>query len=74
MTRERTEDRQNAAFGKIIDIGYLGNVSTYHVELANGQTVKAAMTNSSRIARREFTWDDEVWLSWRETAGVVLTE
>ena len=73
VTREPTGDRKNSAFGKIIDIGYLGNVSTYHVELTNGQTVKAAMTNSSRIARREFTWDDEVWLSWRETAGVVLT-
>ncbi len=74
VTRERDQDRRNSAFGKIIDIGYLGNVSTYHVELANGQMVKAAMTNSSRIARREFTWDDEVWLSWRETAGVVLTK
>ena len=74
VTREPVDDRSNSAFGKIIDIGYLGNVSTYHVELANGQMVKAAMTNSSRIARREFTWDDEVWLSWRETAGVVLTE
>ena len=73
VTRERSDDHKNSAFGKIIDIGYLGNVSTYHVELANGQMVKAAMTNSSRIARREFTWDDEVWLSWRETAGVVLT-
>ncbi len=73
VTRERDDDHKNSAFGKIIDIGYLGNVSTYHVELANGQMVKAAMTNSSRIARREFTWDDEVWLSWRETAGVVLT-
>ncbi len=73
VTRDRSEDQRNNAYGKIIDIGYLGNVSTYHVELANGQMVKAAMTNSSRIARREFTWDDEVWLSWRETAGVVLT-
>ena len=72
--RERDTDRKNSAFGKIIDIGYLGNVSTYHVELANGQMVKAAMTNANRIARREFTWDDEVWLSWRETAGVVLAK
>ncbi|MCB1354949.1 MAG: ABC transporter ATP-binding protein [Maritimibacter sp.] len=71
--REPDAERKNTAFGKIIDIGYLGNVSTYHVELANGQMVKAAMTNANRIARREFTWDDEVSISWRETAGVVLT-
>jgi putrescine transport system ATP-binding protein len=72
VSREKPDDRTNAAFGKIIDIGYLGNVSTYHVELAGGQMMKAAMTNSTRVARRDFTWDDEVWLSWRETAGVVL--
>lgn len=72
VTRDEPDDRANRAFGKIIDIGYLGNVSTYHVELPDGQMVKAAMTNSTRVARRDFTWDDEVWLSWRETAGVVL--
>jgi putrescine transport system ATP-binding protein len=74
VTRDKPADRANTAFGKIIDIGYLGNVSTYHVELAGGQMVKAAMTNATRIARRDFTWDDEVWLSWRESAGVVLTQ
>ncbi|MCB1336855.1 MAG: ABC transporter ATP-binding protein [Maritimibacter sp.] len=74
VSREEPDDRANRAFGKIIDIGYLGNTSTYHVELSTGQMVKAAMTNASRIARREFTWDDEVWLSWRETAGVVLAK
>jgi len=72
VSADRPDDLANAAFGKIIDIGYLGDISTYHVELANGQMVKAAMTNSTRVSRREFTWDDEVWLSWRETAGVVL--
>ncbi|GKY87436.1 ABC transporter ATP-binding protein [Sinisalibacter aestuarii] len=74
VSRDQPEDRSNVAFGKIIDIGYLGNVSTYHVELADGQMVKAAMTNATRVARRDFTWEDEVWLSWRESAGVVLTQ
>ncbi len=74
VSAERPEDRSNVAFGKIIDIGYLGNVSTYHVELAGGQMVKAAMTNATRVERRDFTWDDEVWLSWRASAGVVLTQ
>ncbi len=72
VTRDRPE-ADNAAFGKIIDIGYLGNVSTYHVELAGGQMVKAAMTNATRLSRRDFTWEDEVWVSWRASAGVVLT-
>ncbi|MBV7410580.1 ABC transporter ATP-binding protein [Maritimibacter sp. DP1N21-5] len=68
------DDRANAMEGKIIDIGYLGNISTYHVELPNGQMIKAAMTNATRIDRRSFTWDDTVWVSFRSSAGVVLAE
>ena len=71
---EPDPSRTNRVQGKIIDIGYLGNVSTYHLELPGGQKFSAQMTNARRLARRDFTWDDEVWLSWTETAGVVLTE
>jgi len=70
---EPMADRPNHARGTIIDIAYLGNISTYHVRLASGQMVSAQMTNSRRLARRSFTWDDEVWLSWTDTAGVLLT-
>ncbi|MDB2490642.1 TOBE domain-containing protein [Paracoccus sp. (in: a-proteobacteria)] len=71
---EPDPDRTNQVRGRIVDIGYLGNVSTYHLELPGGQKFSAQMTNARRLARRDFTWDDEVWLSWTETAGVVLTE
>ncbi len=74
VNREPLEDRVNHVKGKIEDIGYLGNVSTYHVRLPSGELVSALMTNSRRLARRDFTWEDEVWLSWTDTAGVVLTE
>ncbi|MAM60701.1 ABC transporter ATP-binding protein [Maritimibacter sp. UBA3975] len=74
VTREQPDDRANAVEGTIIDIGYLGNLSTYHVELPGGQMVKATMTNSSRISRRDYSWEDKVWLSFRASAGVVLTE
>ena len=58
--------------GKIIAIGYLGNISTYHVELPGGVMVKAQATNTRRLSRRNFTWEDEVWLSWTLTAASVL--
>lgn len=74
VNREPLDDRANHVKGKIEDIGYLGNVSTYHVRLPSGELVSALMTNSRRLARRDFTWEDEVWLSWTDTAGVVLTE
>ncbi|MDJ0638802.1 MAG: ABC transporter ATP-binding protein [Paracoccaceae bacterium] len=62
----------NRVRGKILDIGYLGNLSTYHVELPEGPVIKCAVTNRSRLARRDYSWEDEVWLSWSETAGLVL--
>jgi putrescine transport system ATP-binding protein len=62
----------NALQGKILDIAYLGNLSTYHVELADGQIIKAQTANTRRISRRSFTWEDLVWVSWTATAGVML--
>jgi ABC-type Fe3+/spermidine/putrescine transport system ATPase subunit len=67
-------DRPNLLQGKVIDIGYLGNVSTYHVEIAGGTMVKAQMVNATRISRRDITWEDEVWVGFTATAGVVLAE
>ncbi len=54
------------------DIAYLGNISTYHVQLPGGQIIKAQSANNRRISRRAFTWEDKVWLSWTDTAGVFL--
>jgi putrescine transport system ATP-binding protein len=72
ISTNRPTDRQNAVQGTILDIAYLGNLSTYHVKLANGTVIKAQAANSRRRASRPFTWEDEVWLSWTDTAGVVL--
>lgn len=65
-------EADNKLQGKVLDIAYLGNISTYHVELATGHVIKAQTANNRRIARRSFTWEDNVWLSWTETAGVAL--
>ncbi|MEM8555618.1 MAG: ATP-binding cassette domain-containing protein, partial [Pseudomonadota bacterium] len=73
VTAEKPGKPVNQVQGTIVDIGYLGDVSTYHVRLDSGQIVKARMTNASRRVKRAFTWDDRVWLSWNRWAGVVLT-
>ncbi|WP_390911597.1 polyamine ABC transporter ATP-binding protein [Pseudosulfitobacter sp. SM2401] len=64
----------NAVQGKVLDIAYLGNLSTYHVELPGGQIIKAQSANTRRISRRTFTWEDPVWVSWTATAGVLLDQ
>jgi len=63
----------NAVEGEVWDIGYLGDVSVYHVRLPSGATVKSTVTNRTRLVERPIGWDDEVWLSWSRDGGVVLT-
>jgi putrescine transport system ATP-binding protein len=64
----------NAVEGEVWDIGYLGDVSVYHVRLPTGAMVKSTVTNRTRLVERPITWDDKVWLSWSRDGGVVLTK
>jgi putrescine transport system ATP-binding protein len=34
--------------------------------------VKAQTANTRRLAMRDITWEDDVWLSFTDTAGVLL--
>ena len=72
ISSEKPDGRRNMLRGRILDIAYLGNISTYLVELPNGKIVKAQTANTRRLANRPFTWEDEVWLSWSDTAAVLL--
>ncbi|MBE1285486.1 MAG: polyamine ABC transporter ATP-binding protein [Rhodobacteraceae bacterium] len=74
INAQKPDGVDNLVQGKILDIAYLGNISTYHVELPSGTVIKAQAANTRRIARRSFTWEDSVWLSWTATAGVLLAE
>ncbi|MEY8117440.1 ABC transporter ATP-binding protein [Falsihalocynthiibacter sp. BN13B15] len=69
---EEPVDRHNRVTGQVEDIAYLGNISTYYVRLGTGQLVKAQTANNRRISRRNITWKDTVWLSWTDTAGIIL--
>ena len=72
ISSARPGDDANAVQGKVLDIAYLGNLSTYYVELPSGTVIKAQTANTQRIARRSFTWEDPVWLSWTAAAGILL--
>ena len=74
VSKERSSEFNNTVKGTVIDIAYSGNISTYYVRLSNGETLKAQTTNNRRLSAREITWDDEVWLSWTDTAAITLTE
>jgi putrescine transport system ATP-binding protein len=74
ISAEKPAEAANAVKGRVLDIAYLGNLSTYHVQLPCGTIIKAQTANTRRIARRSFNWEDPVWLSWTATAGVLLAD
>ena len=64
----------NCVAGEVWDIGYLGDVSIYHVRLDNGFRMTTVEANRHRMIERRITWEDRVWLSWPAHACMVLTE
>ncbi len=67
----------NVAKGKIEDIAYLGSHSILHIVLPSGKKVQVSLSNSDRKVvgddEGRLTWEDEVYISWSERSGVVLT-
>ena len=72
ITKEKPEEAENTVQGKVLDIAYLGNLSTYYVQLPDGQIIKAQTANTRRLSKRGITWEDPVWVRWTATAGVLL--
>ena len=73
ISRDRPPDVANCLAGQVVDVAYLGDVSTYRVRLRTGVVMKATATNLTRLVQRPIGWDDQVWLSWAPDAGIVLT-
>jgi putrescine transport system ATP-binding protein len=69
---EPADSRFNCISGTVYDIGYLGNMSVYYVQLPTGAKVKVTAANRSRLVERPITWEDQVWLSWPASASVIL--
>ena len=72
ISAEKPAASENSYQGKILDIAYLGNISTYHVELPSGHIIKAQTTNTQRLSERGLTWEDTVWVYFQGSAGVLL--
>ncbi|KFN49973.1 putrescine/spermidine ABC transporter ATP-binding protein [Arenimonas malthae CC-JY-1] len=73
VDKEEPAQPHNKVRGTIEDIAYFGSHSVFHVRLPGGTKLLANMVNSQRWASEKFTWNDSVWLSWGDQAGVVLT-
>jgi putrescine transport system ATP-binding protein len=72
ITRDKPVGMANCVGGRVVGIGYLGDVSTYHVRLDAGPVMKATAANLTRLVERPIGHDDQVWLSWSREMGIVL--
>ena len=72
ISAEKPTASENSYQGKILDIAYLGNISTYHVELPSGHIIRAQTANTQRLSERGLTWEDSVWVYFQGSAGVLL--
>src|SRR5690348_6443343 len=63
---------KNHFHGKVHDFLYMGDVTTYIVELSNGVRIEALLPNSAPGRAKFFEAGDEVAVSWRHDAGIFL--
>ncbi|KRG41219.1 putrescine transporter ATP-binding subunit [Stenotrophomonas pictorum JCM 9942] len=73
IAKEEPEGDTNKAFGVVEDIAYFGSHSVYHVRLPSGAKILSNFANMKRWDSDGITWNDEVWVSWDDNDGVVLT-
>jgi spermidine/putrescine transport system ATP-binding protein len=70
-----TQETDEAHFkGVVHDMLYLGDVTVYKVELANGMLVEALLPNSASGRARFFEVGDPVEVAWRFDAGHLVMD
>lgn len=72
--RDHYIEEPNSLRGIIKEIAYLGDVSIYHVELANGKRVQFTQSNILALAEQPLTWEQEVFITWSAYGCGVLTQ
>jgi putrescine transport system ATP-binding protein len=75
LSRERPEgiNGANVTQGVVEEIAYLGDISLYQVKLDSGKRIRVSQTNSVRGNPDAITWEEEVYVTWGDNAGSVLT-
>ena len=71
LGRERPVGADNWAHGTVRDIAYMGDMSVFLVKLDVGREVRVTQANRSRKPEEQFTWDEEVYLTWDASSPVV---
>ncbi len=62
----------NVAYGQVVEIAYLGDVSIYQVKTASGAIIRVQETHATRSSEPHYDWDDNLYLTWEAASAVVL--
>ncbi len=73
LTRERPEGVRNVTTATVEDVAYMGDVSIYRALIGDGFRLSITQPNVTRFTNRPIRWDEQVYVSWDDDAGVVLT-
>lgn len=73
LTREAPPDGENTLPGVVMDVGYVGHMSSYLVQLASGRVVRVTQANEGR-RDNPILWDEHVHVSFDPVDFRVLTE
>ncbi|HJS91864.1 MAG TPA: ABC transporter ATP-binding protein [Steroidobacteraceae bacterium] len=65
-------ERMNLLRGEVWELGYLGHRSIYQIKMASGKLVTVVAQNERRTSEWSIDWSDEVYMSWRPDAAVIL--
>ena len=74
VSRERPEAAHNVLKAVVEEVAYFGNLSVYRLRLETGKVAQVTKVNLSRFDDDAISWDEAVWVTWGDTAGVVLTQ
>ncbi len=72
LTREKPAASRNVAAGVVEDVAYMGNLSIYRVMLETGKRIKVTKPNLDRHDNNAIRWDEAVYATWGDAAGIVL--
>ncbi len=72
VSRKQPAGDANAASGEVWDMGYLGDMTIFHIKLDSGKVVTASILNAQRTVEDPFNEGDKVWLSFAPDAGILL--
>ncbi len=73
LSRQRPESNVNVASGKVDEIAYMGNLTLYRIILDSGKQVRITKSNLERVDQEAIEWEEQVYVSWGDAAGVVVT-